>query len=91
MKTIKIIKGIAIILIGIVIFTIKFYDISNTVMIDETEMQFSFFIRGLHFFEADTIQMYFNEFFKQTGINVILSLLFVGVGVMEIIESKGVK
>jgi len=84
MKTIKIIKGITIIIIGIVIFTIKFYDISVEILVEGYELPFTFA-------NPQAVWYYFNEFFKQTGINVILSLLFVGVGVMEIIESKGVK
>jgi hypothetical protein len=84
MKAIKIIKGITFVIIGVIIFTVKFYDISQIVYIEEIE-------NNVHFVNISSVGAYFDEFFKQTGINVILSLLFVGVGVMEIIESKGVK
>jgi hypothetical protein len=33
--------------------------------------------------------MYFDEFFKQNGLNLVVSLLFIGIGVLELIQVKG--
>lgn len=83
MKTTKIFKGIANIAIGCVFFGIKFYNISPIVFIEELQ-------RNVFVQESVHFSNYFTEFFKQNGLNLILAILFIGIGVLELIEIKGV-
>ena len=34
---------------------------------------------------------FFDEFFKQNGLNLVVSLLFITIGVLELIQVKGMK
>ena len=84
MKLVKIFKGIAFIALGFVFFTIKFYTINQTVIVEEGA-------RPITFSEPIMVHAHFDEFFQQSGINLVLALLFIGIGVLELLQIKGMK
>lgn len=83
MKLVKIIKGVAFIISGMIMFSIKFYNINPVIVLEDTGA-------SLNFSNPMFVAMYFERFFEQSGINLILALLFIGIGVLELIEIKGV-
>jgi mannitol-specific phosphotransferase system IIBC component len=88
---IKIIKGLLIIALGLLFLTVKFYNINSTITV-ETGV---WYIRDLfNLFtqhSKEGFELVFNQFFQSTGLNVVIGLLFIVIGVFEIIEAKGVK
>jgi hypothetical protein len=91
MKTIKILKGLSFILTGITMFGIKFYNISYSVMAGTIGMTFAEAVQYTSKYSVSYFDDYFNQFFKLTGTNLILALLFIAIGIFELIETKGVK
>ena len=92
MKIKQIFKGILNIAIGFTFFGIKFYTIQPMIM-DESGGALTFIqlIRQGVTYSGEYFMGYFNEIFKQNGINLILALLFIAVGVLELLQIKGMK
>ena len=82
-KWVYIFKGIIFIAIGMCFFSVKFYEIQSVVFLQELNNDVFAYIPN-HF------ASYFNEFFKQSGMNVLFSVLFIALGIIELISSKGV-
>lgn len=92
MKLARILKGVANIIIGVVFFQLRFYTIQSTVIsADGHAFSFVELIKQGVDYGAQYFMVYFDEIFKQNGLNLVLALLFIAVGVLELIQVKGMK
>jgi len=71
-KVINIMKGVVFLLLAVLFIFVRFYNISAEV-------------NGLPYQEF-YVRQYFNEFFKNTYLNYIISALFVVIGILELKE-----
>jgi hypothetical protein len=76
----KIVKGIIFITIGILFLFVTFYNYHSYAIINDRE--FSFYEYLVIFRDYDL-----NHFFRETIFNYIFAILFMGLGVLEIIDS----
>jgi hypothetical protein len=90
-KAIKILKGLLFIATGLSFFLVKTYNIVSSINLYGYEIDFRAFIRGASSYNTEDVLLMFNNFFQATGINVILAFLFIGIGILELLELKGVK
>lgn len=88
---IKIVKGLLIIALGLLFLTVKFYNILDTITVEENVYQIRDLFNLLTMFDKEGFAMFFNQFFQTTGVNVVIGFLFIVIGVFEIIEAKGVR
>jgi len=90
MKIVKIIKSLLFILLGVCFFSVKFYEINQEVIFEDgTTKTFLWWLKNGIDVSTQLFNENFDVFFKQNGLNLVVSLLFIGVGVLELIQVKG--
>ena len=91
-RWIQLIKGISYIALGFCFFSIKFYEIKKEiVLVDGSVRSFLWWIKNGVDVSLQIFNDHFDDFFKQNGLNLVVSLLFITIGVLELIQVKGMK
>ena len=92
MKLKQIFKGVLNIVVGVLFFQLRFYTIQQTVLTaDGHTFSFIELVKQGVDYGGQYFTEYFNDIFKQNGINLVLALLFIGIGVLELLQIKGMK